>query len=247
MEYKVILKSFEGPFDLLFHLIEKSEVDIYDIPISEIAEQYIIYIEQMEELDLEVTSEFLVMAATLLEIKSKLLLPVKEEEGEQLELEEADPREELVRRLLEYKKYKEAAKELKNRETLHSKIFLKPKEEIDDCSEDENVLEGVELSDIVKAFDKLMKKKSQKNEINFHEIQRDEISIEEGMNLIENKISKNEPVNFDDLFEDSLNRSNVVVIFIGILELIKLKKIKIYQNKNFGNIELIKYEGDIDG
>ena len=124
MEYKIILESFEGPMDLLIHLIDKAEIDIYDIPINEITEQYIKYITKMEELDLEVTSEFLVMAATLLEIKSRMLLPPikKETDGDQLEMEEIDPRLELVRRLVEYKKYKHVSKELQSLEETQKKI-----------------------------------------------------------------------------------------------------------------------------
>ncbi len=125
MEYKIVLESFEGPMDLLLHLIDEAEIDIYDIPINEITEQYIDYITKMEEMDLEVTSEFLVMASTLLEIKSKMLLPqVDKNDGEQLEMEEADPRLELVKRLVEYKKFKYASRELRNYEEIQKKVFF---------------------------------------------------------------------------------------------------------------------------
>ncbi len=128
MEYKIVLESFEGPMDLLLHLIDEAEIDIYDIPINEITEQYIDYITKMEEMDLEVTSEFLVMASTLLEIKSKMLLPqVDKNDGEQLEMEEADPRLELVKRLVEYKKFKYASRELRNYEEIQKKVFLQAK------------------------------------------------------------------------------------------------------------------------
>lgn len=242
MKYTITLDSFEGPFDLLYHLIEKSELDIYDIPIAEIAEQYIQYISHMEELDLEITSEFLLMAATLLEVKSKMLLPNIKVEGEQMEMEEVDPREELIRRLIEYKKYKNAAEELKMRQEVYGKVFYKPKEEIEISDEDDiKSLEGLELSDLIKAFDNIIQKKSKENNKNkFHEIKREEISIEEAMNMILRKLENRNQIKFEELFQSRVTRSSIVTIFIAILELIKLKKIIIYQNNNFSNIKLRK-------
>ncbi|MTI67811.1 MAG: segregation/condensation protein A [Firmicutes bacterium] len=246
MKYTVVLESFEGPFDLLYHLIEKSEVDIYDIPISDIADQYINYLEKMEELDLDITSEFLVMAATLLEIKSKMLLPKEKNEGEQLEFEETDPREELVRRLIEYKKYKIAAEKLKEKELIHSKVFYKPKEEIEHFYESkDDILEGLELSDLVKALDKVIKKNKTSNEnFNMKNIEREEITIEQAMNSILGLISENDKIEFDDLFINKVNRSNIVVTFLALLELIKLENITIVQTNNFGNIIIKKYDKD---
>ncbi|MBS4539962.1 segregation/condensation protein A [Clostridium sp. D2Q-11] len=242
MKYTISLESFEGPFDLLYHLIEKAEVDIYDIPIARIAEQYIEYLSHMEELDLEITSEFLIMAATLLEIKSRMLLPNTEVEGEQIEMEEADPREELIRRLIEYKRYKNAAEDLKSRQDIHGKVFYKPKEEININDEDDSTnLDGLELSHLIKAFDNLIHKKfKEKNNKKFHEIKREEISIDEAMNLIRNKLISNKEVGFEELFENRLTRSSIVTIFIGILELIKMKEVNIYQDNNFSNIKLSK-------
>ena len=133
MDYKIMLDAFEGPMDLLLHLIDKAEIDIYDIPISHIAEQFLDYIRHMEDINLGVTAEFLVMAATLLEIKSKMLLPNKStSDNIQIEMEEIDPRAELVRRLVEYKKYKNAAEELRLFEILQSKVYYKPKEDLID-------------------------------------------------------------------------------------------------------------------
>ncbi|MBS4536234.1 segregation/condensation protein A [Clostridium sp. D2Q-14] len=240
MKYNITLESFEGPFDLLYHLIEKEEVDIYDISIAKITEQYIDYLSLMEELDLEITSEFLIMAATLLEIKSKMLLPNTKIEGEQIEMEEADPREELIQRLIEYKKYKIAAEKFKKREEVHSKVFYKPREEIEIYNESDTInLEGLELKDLIKAFDNIIKKNiNKKSSKEFHKIKREEITIDEAMNLIRNKLNLNKHVFFDELFENRVTRSNIISIFIGILELIKLKEIIIYQDNNFSNIKL---------
>ncbi len=238
MAYKVVLEAFEGPFDLLFHLIEKSEIDIYDIPISEITEQYLLHLKKMKELDLDVTSEFLLMAATLLEIKSKMLLPKKEKDEENLE-EEIDPREELVKKLLEYKKYKELAKELRNKEEIQLKVYYKPKEEITDfIVEEQQTLEGIEILDLIKAFEQIIKRHNIDEEKLLDEIQREEITIEESMDKIIKKISNNKKIKFTDLFEENTIKSNIIITFLAVLELNKLKIIKIKQDKNFGIIFL---------
>lgn len=238
MEYKVILKAFEGPLDLLYHLIKKAEVDIYDIPIAEIANQYIEYIRSMEELDLDVTSEFLVMAATLLEIKSKMLLPKQEEDGIQLEIEEIDPRDELVRRLIEYKKYKEAAKELKIKEEVQMKVFFKNREEIEQyISNDEPILEGIKISDLFKALEKIVEKQKDTFKQEFiKEIKRDELTIEESMEEIMKLIRHSKTIKFEDLFKEDISKVSIVVTFLAVLELIKLKSIVINQDRNFGEI-----------
>lgn len=242
MEYNVILKTFEGPLDLLLHLIEKNEVDIYDIPIAEITEQYISYLGDMKVLDLEITSEFLVMAATLLEIKSKMLLPKKVNEGQQLEMEEVDPRQELVRRLIEYKKYKQAAEQLKSKEEAQKKVYFKPREELEQFffDNEEVALEGIDLLDLIKTFKKIMKKKKINSEIDIKEIERDEITIEECIERIRRIIFIKQKVTFEELFDDSTNKISVVVTFLSILELIKLKEIKIRQETNFGDIIIIR-------
>ena len=242
MEYKVVLETFEGPIDLLYHLIEKNEVDIYDIPISEITHQYIEYIENMKELDLNVTSEFLLMIATLIEIKSKMLLPSKKEiDGEQLKLDEVDPREELVRRLIEYKKYKTASEELKSKEILQKKVFFKPQEEIEGfIVESKPDFDDLNLEDLITAFSKILKKsKNNAPKIDFHEIHRDEITIEESMENILNIVKIKRKIKFEDLFNDNLSKSKIVVTFLSILELIKLNKIVIKQEGNFKDIMIL--------
>ncbi len=185
MEYRVVLESFEGgPMDLLLHLIDKAEIDIYDIPINEITEQYLDHIKQMEELDLDVTSEFLLMAATLLEIKSKMLLPKeKKTEGEQLELAEIDPRMELVERLLEYKKYKHISEELQDYEKVQRKVYYKPKEDIGFIEQEEDEeIEEMDLEKLVQALNQLIKKnKNTGITINMEEIQKEEYTLDESM------------------------------------------------------------------
>lgn len=244
MEYKVVLQKFEGPLDLLYHLIEKSEVDIYDIPISQIADQYLSYLDKMKKLDLDVTSEFIVMAATLLEIKSKMLLPKREEEGTQLELEEVDPREELIRKLIEYRKYKHAATELKEKEEVQKKVFYKPREEFELFSDDkETLLEGITLSDLFNAFNKIIEKQSSKKKnIKIREIKRDEITIDESIEKILSLLKYTDCINFNELFDYSLSKSYLIVTFLSILELIKLKAIIVIQESNFDDIVIKKSE-----
>jgi len=240
MEYKIILETFEGPLDLLLHLIEKEKVDIYDIPIAKITDQYISYIKGMQYFDLDITSEFLVMAANLIEIKSKMLLPSsKDVEGEQLEIEDIDPRDELVLRLLEYKKYKVVAEELKNKGEMQNKVFYKPKEEIGEYiyDEDEIELEGLVLGDLIKIYNKIMLKcVEQEKKETIKEIQRDEITIEECIANITAQIKEKKAIRFEELFEGIYTRSRIIITFLSILELIKLKFIRVFQGYNFDEI-----------
>jgi segregation and condensation protein A len=239
MEYKIILESFEGPMDLLLHLIEKAQIDIYDIPINEITEQYIDYITKMEELDLEITSEFLVMASTLLEIKSKMLLPnTNKEEGiEQLEMEEVDPRLELVRRLVEYKKYKYASQKLRSFEEIQKKVYYKPKEEISSFIDEDNELEEMDLKELVKALKNLLiKNKKHKNPIDINEIQKEEYTLDECIGKIKEELKEKEKIKFSNLFEANWDRKKIVVTFLSLLELIRMKYITIYQEDNFSDI-----------
>lgn len=242
MEYKVVLETFEGPLDLLYHLIYKNKVDIYDIPIAEITDQYIQYVETMQELDMNVTSEFLVMVATLLEIKSKMLLPIPDEDDDDSEDEDIDPRAELVRRLIEYKKYKIVAEELKTKESVQQKIFFKPKEEIEHFIDDtQPKLEGVVLNDLFKAFSDIMKKQNDLGEdFDLTEIERDEITIEESIEDLLGILEYVEEIKFQDLFRINYNKIKIVVTFLSVLELIKLNAITIVQDYNFGDIIIKK-------
>lgn len=234
MEYEIMLDKFEGPLDLLYHLIEKEKIDIYDIPIYKITSQYIEYINEMKELDLEITSEFLIMASTLIEIKSKMLIPKLVKENTNSD-EELDPREELVKRLIEYKKYKEASIELKNRENTYKKIYYKAKEEIE--YDDSLELEDVSLKQMVEIYQNILENCIDfSKEIDYEEIKRDEITIEESIDKIIYLLRSKESVKFQELFLITTSKSVIVTTFIAILELIKQKRILIAQENNFSDI-----------
>lgn len=227
------LNVFEGPLDLLLHLIEKNKVDIYDIPISEITEQYLTYIRQMEEEDLDVMSEFLVMAATLLRIKAKMLLPAREEDEE-----EGDPREELVRRLLEYKIYKYASKELKAREYEAEKTFFKERavpEEVLKYRQPVDIREitrDVTMEDLNRIFQFVMRKREDKIDpirSKFGEIKQEEIKLEDKMGEVEYLVSSKRRLSFRELLEGQVSKEQVVVTFLSILELMKVGKIRAVQ------------------
>ncbi|MBO8176661.1 segregation/condensation protein A [Aeribacillus pallidus] len=246
MEYNVKLDAFEGPLDLLLHLINRFEIDIYDIPMAEITEQYLLYIRTMQELELDVASEYLVMAATLLAIKSKMLLPQHEEMNEELEdVVEEDPREELVERLIEYKKYKEAAKELKERERERGQIFTKPPSDLSDYSQEIEAC-GADLQvtvyDMLGAFHKLLRRKKLQKPLST-KIAREEISIEQRMDEIREKIiSSNRAFYFEELFP-SHEREHIVVTFLAILELMKRNEILVEQQTNFAEIVIMAKGG----
>lgn len=227
------LNVFEGPPDLLLHLIEKNKVDIYDIPISEITEQYLTYIRQMEEEDLDVMSEFLVMAAALLRIKAKMLLPAGEEDEE-----EGDPREELVRRLLEYKIYKYASKELKAREYEAEKTFFKERavpEEVLKYRQPVDIREitrDVTMEDLNRIFQFVMRKREDKIDpirSKFGEIKQEEIKLEDKMGEVEYLVSSKRRLSFRELLEGQVSKEQVVVTFLSILELMKVGKIRAVQ------------------
>lgn len=246
MEYKVVLNTFEGPLDLLLHLIEKAQVDIYDIPISEITDQYMEYLNRAEKIDMELTSEFLVMASTLLEIKSKMLLPSdkRQDDEMQMEIEEADPRMELVKQLVEYKKYKKAAKKLKKYEERQKKVFNKPKEDLSQYINhevEEINLNEMSLVELVNVFNKVLNRRKRKiKPIDVEEIQRDEITLEESMERLKDKLNKENKIRFSNLFNDNNTRSEIIVTFLSILELVKLNYITVKQKNNFSDIIIIK-------
>jgi len=241
MQYNVKIDAFEGPLDLLLHLINRLEIDIYDIPVSEITEQYLLYIHTMKELQLDVASEFLVMAATLLAIKSKMLLPKHEEElhDEEFEMEmDEDPRDELVERLIEYRKFKEAAQDLKYLEEERSLIFTKAPS---DLSEIANTVKpetkdlNVSLYDMLGAFQKLLRRKKLQKPLPT-KITKQEIPIQTRMNEILSELKTfTGRKSFFDLFPYR-ERGHIVVTFLAILELMKRKEIHVEQEKNFSDI-----------
>ncbi|WP_066060839.1 segregation/condensation protein A [Neobacillus soli] len=254
MPYQVKIDAFEGPLDLLLHLINRLEIDIYDIPVAQITEQYLMYIKTLNVLKLDVASEFLVMAATLLAIKSKMLLPKHEEiideEDPGMSFEE-DPRDELVERLIEYRKYKEAAHDLKSMEEERALIYTKPPSDLSDFAKEkqpERAELNVSLYDMMAAFQKLLRRKKLQRPMATR-IARQEISIEKRMTeiMVELRQLKGRK-NFTDLFPYP-SKDHVVVTFLAILELIKRKEIDAQQQENFGDIfvEAVKEGAEVIG
>lgn len=241
MSISVKLEAFDGPLDLLLHLIEKNKINIFDIPIVEITNQYMEIISQMETKDMEVMSDFLLMAATLLKIKSKMLLPAQtNEEGE-----EEDPRAELVERLLEYKTYKYASFELKDLQVDASKVFYKPPtipDEIRDYKEEVDVsalLEDVTLAKLQKIFHSVMKKQIDKIDpirSKFGKIEKEPVSLPERMDYIKTYARSHGKFNFRSLLEEQQDKMTVIVSFLSILELMKVGVLSIVQENIFDDI-----------
>lgn len=232
--YNIKIPEFEGPLDLLLHLINENKVDIYDIPISLITGQYLQYIELMKELDLEIAGGFLVMAATLIQIKSRLLLP-PDEEAPPEEME--DPRFELVQRLLEYQAYKDAATILKEREEEALKIFGRQPSELEEekVPEPELYLFDVNLFDLLAAFKKLLENAPPE----MRTITRETLTVKDKMLHIADIIENIESIRFEELFKDSFTRVQLIVTFLALLELLRLGLARVYQEREFGNIWVI--------
>ncbi|MBU5254857.1 segregation and condensation protein A [Tissierella praeacuta] len=238
MDYKITVDAFEGPMDLLLHLIDKAEIDIYDIPINLIAEQFIEYIRQMGELNLDIASDFLVMAATLLEIKSKLLLPNKVSSCDtQLEMEEVDPRAELVRRLVEYKKYKNIVEEFRVLENIQSKVYYKPKEDLIDLEDKEFKLEELNIDLLLKSLSNIIEKRNKENKVlDINEIQRDEFTLEECIRNIKQKLNINRMLKFSSLLDRNSTKKEIITYFLSVLELIRMKHINVMQEEDFSDL-----------
>ncbi len=250
MSIPVKLEAFEGPLDLLLHLIDKNKVNIYDIPIVTITEQYLEYIKQMESKNLEIMSEFLVMAATLINIKSRMLLPVEESEDE----ESLDPRQELVNRLLQYKMYKYISEELKDLEMDASRVLFKPPTipmEIADYKEDINVdelLSDLTLSRLHDIFKSIVKKQVDKIDpirSKFGKIEKEEINLSQKFVQIQEYGLLHKKFSFRNLLESLSTRMEVIVTFLGILELIKIGRIEIEQECLFDDIVITYLATDI--
>lgn len=241
VEYLVKIDAFEGPLDLLLHLINRLEIDIYDIPVAEITEQYVSYIHAMQELELDVASEYLVMAATLLSIKSRMLLPRQEEEQIEDDMvfeEEEDPREELVHQLIEYRKFKEAAMQLKEKEKERAQIFTKPPSDLSEYVTEQSIQKqnlNVSIYDMIGAFQKMLRRKKLQKPLSTR-ITRQEIPIETRMNEIMKDLKNTRGKrHFNDLFPSN-NKEYLVVTFLAILELMKKQYIFIEQERNFSDI-----------
>jgi len=237
-KYKVKLKVFEGPLDLLLYLIKKNEVNIYDIPVAEITRQYLGYLEVMCELDLDIAGDFLVMAATLLYIKSRMLLPQEETLLED-EIPDEDPREDLVRKLLEYKKFKEAASVLKEKETEGSEVFKRYVSVPDEVIADSEEYEGFESSifDLISAFTQALKNIPKDD---FKVVLDEEHTVEEKVGFILTLLDEKGVIYFKNIWSRIKSRLEAVVFFLALLELIRLKKIIIRQSGLFGEIKISK-------
>ncbi|MFH1201832.1 MAG: segregation/condensation protein A [Candidatus Omnitrophota bacterium] len=240
MSYKVKLAIFEGPLDLLLYLIKKDHVNIYDIPIAQITKEYLEYIELMCLLDLNIAGEFLVMAATLLEIKSKMLLPPPEIVAQE-QLEELDPRAELVKRLLEYGKFKQAAGQLRGKEQAQQFYFGRsPKE--DEVVADSEIFFEAGIFDLIAAFTKALKDVPRDV---FYEVVKDEFTVEDKIHTILHLLLVQQHIQLSNLFGSAKNKLEIVALFLAILELIRLKEIIIRQKSLFGDIEITRNSQNI--
>lgn len=251
MSISFTLEKFEGPLDLLLHLIEKNKVNIYDIPIVEITNQYMDYIRQMQEEDLDIKSDFLVMAATLLNIKSKMLLPKEETPAAE---ESADPRAELVQRLLEYKMYKYASLELSDRQLDAERMFFKKEtlpQEIKDYKEPvdtKELLSDITLQRLHTIFEDVMKKQEDKIDpvrSKFGKIEKEEVSMSQKMRHVQEYALSHRKFEFRSLLMEQHSKMDVVVTFLCILELMKIGRMYIVQNAIFDKIEIEYLADDI--
>jgi len=243
MEISVKLKAFEGPLDLLLHLIDENKVSIYDIPIAEITDQYIDYLHHMEDVDLDVMSEFLVMAATLLDIKCRMLLPREiSEEGEEI-----DPRAELTEQLLQYKMYKYISYELKERQTDADRFFFRRPMIPDEVAayippvDTGELLGDLTLGRLRGVFDEVMRRSVEKIDpirSKFGKIEREEVTMAEKVVYIEKYIGTHSHFSFCQLLETQSSRTQIIVTFLAVLELIKRGRLKVCQDHTFADIQI---------
>ncbi len=241
MSYKVKLEVFEGPLDLLLYLIKKEEINVYDIPIAKITGQYLEYLNLMQMLDLKLAGEFLVVASTLMQIKSKMLLPPEEQEPE--EEEPQDPRAELVRKLLEYRKFKEAANRLEEIENAQSQVFRRRIPPASYAVAEEGDYFEASVFDLISAFSKILKIIPKKQ---FLEIIKDEFTVEKKVHDLLHLLVVKPVIYFSKLFEQARNKVEVITTFLAILELMRLKEIIVRQSRSFGEIQIMRHPGHIE-
>lgn len=242
MSYKIKLEIFEGPLGLLLYLVKKDHLNIYDIPIASVTQQYLDYLKLMQLLDLNIAGEFLVMAATLLEIKSRMLLPAQKTSEEQAETE--DPRAELVKQLLEYEKFKKIAEELRRKGQERKEVFSRPKAPIQDYAtqDKEEVYFEASLFDLINAFSQALKEVPAEL---FYEVIKDEFTIEEKIHQILHLLLEKNSISLSDLFSKAKNKFEIIATFLSILELIRLREIKARQKKLFGEIVITRNRENI--
>ncbi|HVE87200.1 MAG TPA: segregation/condensation protein A [Myxococcales bacterium] len=239
--FRVSLPRFEGPLDLLLHLIREHKLDIFDIPVALITEKYLAALKTMREINLDVAGEFLVMASTLAHIKSRLLLPRQEVQGEAAEVEEAgDPRAELVRRLLEYQKYREAAETLARQDILDRDVFpRRVREEEVPLEEGELGVKEISIFKLIEALDRVLKAASPEVQ---HEVVRERVSLSDAIHRIADRLRAEGQVGFFSLFEGQRQRQQIVITFLALLEMAKLRLVRIFQEE--GEEIVIRPRGD---
>lgn len=239
-KYVVTIDNFDGPLDLLLHLIKEQDIDIYDIKIEDITKQYLDYIRHMKELNLEIASEYLVMASELIEMKSKMLLP-KKKEKEDDDYEE-DPRELLIERLLAYKRYKEVTSEFKDLELNRKMVFTREPDNLNRYVKEDENSEELGVADLIDAFNNLLKRKELDRPI-ATKITKKELSVTEKVNKIKNILRNKKKINFEDIFEVS-TKEEVIISFLSVLEMVKKDEILLTQEGNFKNIVISLKEGE---
>ena len=242
MSYKIKLEIFEGPLDLLLYLVKKDHLNIYDIPIAKVTEQYLQYINLMQLLDLNVAGEFLVIAADLMRIKSKMLLPVDETAAEE---EQEDPRAELIKRLLEYERFKQIAETLREKETSQKEVFKRPKVEIEmekGSTEPREAYFEASIFDLINAFSRALK--DVPKEV-FYEVIKDEFTIEEKIHDLLHLLLVKQSMKLSEMFAKAKNKLEIIVTFLAILELIRMKEIVACQTSLFDDIEITRNKDNI--
>ncbi len=237
-EYKVKFEVFEGPLDLLLYLIKKEEVDIYEVNLTRLAEQFIEYIDTMRLLDLEIAGEFLVMAATLMYIKSRELLPVDQRAETEGEDEGEDPRWELIRQLVEYKKFKDAAAKLQTLEARQADVFARIPAKLEFASDRPALRPDVSIFDLVNAVNGILKRVNKREDL--RDIFEDKWTVSEKIEQLMKSLRERGSLIFSELFEGVTTRTEVVVTFLALLELIRLKQLAAIQREPFGEIEICR-------
>ncbi len=228
--YDIILDNFTGPMDLLLSLIKKNEMDIMNIKLEVIIDEYLDYIKKMQEMNLDIASSYLVMSGELLEIKSRMLLPRSEDEKE-----EEDPKENLIERLILYQKYKDSIESFKELEQERNNYYTKVPSSLEEYQDEKKALiDNVSLDDLVNAFKKFLERVEEEKPLNT-KVTKKELSVDDEIKSIKGKLKINKKISFFDLFEVK-NKEHIVVTFLAILEMAKKKELKIYQDDTFGNI-----------
>lgn len=241
MSYKIKLEIFEGPFDLLLYLIKKDELNVYDIPIATILEQYLQYLELMRLLDLNIAGEFIVMAATLMQIKSKMLLPQEVNLLDEIPEDEKDPRAELVKRLLEYKQFKEAAGQLRLKERARQDIFKRTP--VEGSEETGGSYFEASLFDLINAFSKALKDVPKEL---FYEVIKDEFTVEGKVHDLLHMLMNKPALKLSELFSQAKSKLEVIATFLAVLELIRLREAIVVQRSVFGDIEVLRNKKNME-